>query len=743
MKIKQKTKNWIVLITALLLFFSFYLFLALRLGKNVKGNVSQGTISMASSFLERETRSIDEKFSSAIDYFSSNSLEDFPIFDFVEIEEKKSEKGLSIDDGYLKYSNGERALMMELAPIFQFDNPLISSITVSLPGKGEWGIGKREVDDTRIEFNLEKTGLKVDYTISQQFLEANQERGITLVVSNMIYVAVLFIIFIVFMAIYTFSREPFAANKNKKMVDRILSAVTDDFVFLVEVDVKTRIEKIFFVSKGPHPQWSDKKTHKYDESIKEYADVVVAPEDRKRFLEVTEFNALMEYFKNNDNECIIEYDVIVNGGRRRYQGKFTLSLQDPEGAKIYVGVRDITLIEEERTEYNRKLMSALAQAEEANKGKSYFLFNMSHDIRTPLNAIIGYSELAKNHLDEKEVLDDYIYKIQTCGRQLLGLIGDVLDMAKIESGNLEISEKPCLCQDLMSDIMISVNESAKKKGLEFEASGNACHSTILCDKVKVQKILLNILSNAVKYTPQGGKISLSVQEKIREDEGLSDFTFVVKDNGIGISKEFLPYIFNSFSRERNATISGVSGTGLGMTITKRLVDAMGGKIEVESQQNMGTTVTVSITFSRLVGLEEKREEIIPDAFLKDIRVLLVEDNEINGEIASEMLRELKVNVDLVTNGKECIDALLEKDAGYYDLVLMDIQMPVMDGYEATRIIRRFSDKDKRLIPVIAMTANAFEEDKQKAFQSGMNGHLAKPVEMRHLIQALKSAIGKK
>ena len=743
MKIKQKTKNWIVLITALLLFFSFYLFLALRLGKNVKGNVSQGTISMTSSFLERETRSIDEKVSSAIDYFSSNSLEDFPIFDFVEIEEKKSEKGLSIDGGYLKYSNGERALMMELAPIFQFDNPLISSITVSLSGKGEWGIGKREVDDTRIEFNLEKTGLKVAYTISQQFLAANQERGITLVVSNMIYVAILFIVFIVFMAIYTFSREPFAANKNKKMVDRILSAVTDDFVFLVEVDVKTRIEKIFFVSKGPHPQWSDKKTHKYDESIKEYADVVVAPEDRKRFLEVTEFNALMEYFKNNDNECIIEYDVIVNGGRRRYQGKFTLSLQDSEGAKIYVGVRDTTLIEEERTEYNRKLMSALAQAEEANKGKSYFLFNMSHDIRTPLNAIIGYSELAKNHLDEKEVLDDYIYKIQTCGRQLLGLIGDVLDMAKIESGNLEISEKPCLCQDLMSDIMISVNESAKKKGLEFEASGNACHSTILCDKVKVQKILLNILSNAVKYTPKGGKISLSVQEKIREDEGLSDFTFIVKDNGIGISKEFLPYIFNSFSRERNATISGVSGTGLGMTITKRLVDAMGGKIEVESQQNMGTTVTVSITFSRLVGLEEKREEIIPDAFLKGIRVLLVEDNEINGEIASEMLRELKVNVDLVTNGKECIDALLEKDAGYYDLVLMDIQMPVMDGYEATRIIRRFSDKDKRLIPVIAMTANAFEEDKQKAFQSGMNGHLAKPVEMRHLIQALKSAIGKK
>lgn len=743
MKIKQKTKNWIVLITALLLFFSFYLFFALRLGKNVKGNVSQGTISMASSFLERETRSIDEKVSSTIDYFSSNSLEDFPIFDFVEIEEKKSEKGLSIDGGYLKYSNGERALIMELAPIFQFDNPLISSITVSLPGKGEWGIGKREVDDTRIEFNLEKTGLKVAYTISQQFLAANQERGITLVVSNMIYVAILFIVFIVFMAIYTFSREPFAANKNKKMVDRILSAVTDDFVFLVEVDVKTRIEKIFFVSKGPHPQWSDKKTPKYDESIKEYADVVVAPEDRKRFLEVTEFNALMEYFKNNDNECIIEYDVIVNGERRRYQGKFTLSPQDPEGAKIYVGVRDTTLIEEERTEYNRKLMSALAQAEEANKGKSYFLFNMSHDIRTPLNAIIGYSELAKNHLDEKEVLDDYIYKIQTCGRQLLGLIGDVLDMAKIESGNLEISEKPCLCQDLMSDIMISVNESAKKKGLEFEASGNACHSTILCDKVKVQKILLNILSNAVKYTPQGGKISLSVQEKIREDEGLSDFTFVVKDNGIGISKEFLPYIFNSFSRERNATISGVSGTGLGMTITKRLVDAMGGKIEVESQQNMGTTVTVSITFSRLEGLEEKREEIIPDAFLKDIRVLLVEDNEINGEIASEMLRELKVNVDLVTNGKECIDALLEKDAGYYDLVLMDIQMPVMDGYEATRIIRRFSDKDKRLIPVIAMTANAFEEDKQKAFQSGMNGHLAKPVEMRHLIQALKSAIGKK
>lgn len=719
MKIKQKMKNWIVFISAVILFFFFYIFFALRLGSNVRNNVSQGAISMASAFLKSETRAIDDRISN----LCSDSSSDFVL-----------------EDGYIKCSLGKDEEVIDLSSLFDPDNPLLSSVSISLPGKWTWEKGSASRGDIALSFRLEKTGLEIIYYISSSYLASSQEKGISLVVRNMIYVAILFITFIVGMAIYTFNREPFAENKNKKTIDRILSAVTEDFVFLVVVDVRTRIEKVFFLSNGPRPKWTGKdKT--YDENIKEYAEKIVAPEDRARFLETVEFDSLMNYFKKSGNEVSIEYDVIIDGERRRYQGKFTFSTQDPEGVKIYVGVRDITKIEEERTEYNRRLMSALAEAEEANKGKSYFLFNMSHDIRTPLNAVIGYSELAKKHLDDRDVLEDYINKIQICGNQLLGLIGDVLDMAKIESGKIDLSRNPCLCQDMMNEVVVSVNESAKEKGLSFEASGNACHTTILCDKVKVQKILLNILSNAVKYTPGGGKVTLSVHEEIKGDGDLSDFTFVIRDNGIGISKEFLPYVFNSFSRERNATLSGVSGTGLGMTITKRLVDAMGGKIEIESEQGKGTTVTVFLTFKRFENkVIEKKEEKLPEISLEGKRVLLAEDNEINSEIASEMLREVGISTEVVTNGEECVNALLSHSAGYYDLVLMDVQMPVMDGYEATRTIRRFQDKDKRMIPVIAMTANVFEEDKEKAYQSGMNGHLSKPIDMALLISTLNKCL---
>ncbi len=719
MKIKQKMKNWIVFISAVILFFFFYIFFALRLGSNVRNNVSQGAISMASAFLKSETRAIDDRISN----LCSDSSCDY-VF----------------EEGFIKCSLGKDEEVIDLSSLFDPDNPLLSSVSISLPGKWTWEKGSASRGDIALSFRLEKTGLEIIYYISSSYLVSSQEKGISLVVRNMIYVAILFITFIVGMAIYTFNREPFAENKNKKTIDRILSAVTEDFVFLVVVDVRTRIEKVFFLSNGPRPKWTGKdKT--YDENIKEYAEKIVAPEDRARFLETVEFDSLMNYFKKSGNEVSIEYDVIIDGERRRYQGKFTFSTQDPEGVKIYVGVRDITKIEEERTEYNRRLMSALAEAEEANKGKSYFLFNMSHDIRTPLNAVIGYSELAKKHLDDRDVLEDYISKIQICGNQLLGLIGDVLDMAKIESGKIDLSLNPCLCQDMMNEVVVSVNESAKEKGLSFEASGNACHTTILCDKVKVQKILLNILSNAVKYTPGGGKVTLSVHEEIKGDGDLSDFTFVIRDNGIGISKEFLPYVFNSFSRERNATLSGVSGTGLGMTITKRLVDAMGGKIEIESEQGKGTTVTVFLTFKRFENkVIEKKEEKLPEISLEGKRVLLAEDNEINSEIASEMLREVGISTEVVTNGEECVNALLSHSAGYYDLVLMDVQMPVMDGYEATRTIRRFQDKDKRMIPVIAMTANVFEEDKEKAYQSGMNGHLSKPIDMALLISTLNKCL---
>ena len=287
--------------------------------------------------------------------------------------------------------------------------------------------------------------------------------------------------------------------------------------------------------------------------------------------------------------------------------------------------------------------------------------------------------------------------------------------------------------------MASVTKEAEEKGIELRAEGNACHSTILCDKVKVQKILLNVIGNAIKYTPEGGKVEITVKEEEIEREK-SRFTFTVSDNGIGISEEFLPYIFNSFSRERSATMSGVTGTGLGMSITKRLVDVMGGTITVESQQGKGTVVTVVLEFRK--GFEEEKQEEQEEncLSLKGCRVLLVEDNEINREIALEMLREIGVDAESAVNGEECINMLLSHDRGYYSAVLMDIQMPVMDGYEAARKIRSFSDPLKRNIPIIAMTANAFEEDRQKAFRSGMNSHISKPIDTKLLTATLQSCL---
>jgi len=391
-------------------------------------------------------------------------------------------------------------------------------------------------------------------------------------------------------------------------------------------------------------------------------------------------------------------------------------------------------------EHQKKLQEALTQANAANEAKSVFLANMSHDIRTPMNAIIGFTELLEKHADESEKRDDYISKIKVSGKYLLELLNNILEMARIESGQTVVDEKIWSLEQF-NDTLISVfRDDIEQKGLKFVWEINVEHSYVWCDSTKVQEIFFNLMSNAVKYTPEGGTITLRISELPSDREGYAVLKTEVDDTGIGISKDFLPYIFDEFTRERNTTQSKIGGTGLGMPIAKKLVDIMGGSISVESEVGRGTRFTVTLPYriadeaSFEKSLEVKAEYDLDEFAGK--RLLIAEDNDLNAEIATEILEELGFKVDRATDGVDCIDMLQKAETGYYDLILMDVQMPNLNGYQATKRIRELSGP-KKDIPIIAMTANAFEEDKQTAFSVGMNGHIAKPIDMDNLIEQLK------
>ena len=742
---KQKTRNWIVLIVSVTVFFSLYAVMGINIGRSVRDNISNGVSSSAKAFLEEKAEEMDRNLDdvrNALPYVYGNE-ELLPILGIESVSLSSiSVPPQAIDGEYLLLSRQEGGKTyvgkISIPSLFLDEGEGVGG-TITLAEGGSWSSGTLSESAVIVERELTSLSGKISLYTEIAVPEESLSRGASVVMRGIKLGAVLFIVFILTLVAYVTHIEPFSEDRNKKKVDRIFRAVTDDFVFLVEVDMKSRTETVYYVSDlgKDIPRWST-DSRDFEKNISAYADVVVAAEDRENFRSQTRLDALMDHFRKNNNEYIIEYDVALNGRKLRFQGRFAY-FPEENPPKMYIGIRDITATEKEKSDNHRKLMEALEAAEEANKGKSYFLFNMSHDIRTPLNAIIGYSDLAKRHLDDKELIGGYVDKIQSCGRQLVGLIGDVLDMAKIESGRTDLVERPCLCQDMMSDVFNSVMAAAEDKGLEFEATGNACHTTLICDKVKIQKILLNVLSNAVKYTPKGGKVSLDVNEKKREGENVSDFTFVVKDNGIGISESFLPFVFNSFSRERSATLSGISGTGLGMSITKRLVDAMGGEIGISSRQGEGTTVTIRLSLKTMETEEEEKSEK-KKISLRGLKILLAEDNEINREIVTEMLREEEIMVDAAEDGEACIRKLLEHGPGYYSLILMDIQMPKMDGYEASRRIRKLADSALRTIPIVAITANAFEEDRDKAFKAGMNSHISKPIDMDLLLSTIEKCI---
>ena len=397
---------------------------------------------------------------------------------------------------------------------------------------------------------------------------------------------------------------------------------------------------------------------------------------------------------------------------------------------------------------NDKLEIALKKAEDASFAKTRFLNNMSHDIRTPMNAILGYAQLMEDELKEKDLpeISEYLKKLQQSGNLLLSIINNVLDMARIESGRMEIDENYGMIEDIWQTLFEIFDDEAKKKNIALHYTINVEHEHILTDVTKVKEIFVNILSNTMKYTPSGGSVMINIDELPCSGPGYMIVRTRVSDTGIGMSQEYLTNIFEAFTRERNTTKSKIAGTGLGMSIVKKYVELLGGTIDVESELGKGSTFTV--TLKHKIADENyyvKNYAENPETYseiLKDRKILLAEDNDLNAEIAEAILERAGLKTERVEDGIQCVNKIEKMPAGTYDMILMDIQMPKMNGYKATQAIRRLPDKDKAYIPIIAMTANAFAEDRKKAFDAGMNGHIAKPIDIEKLGAVILSVLNK-
>ena len=395
-------------------------------------------------------------------------------------------------------------------------------------------------------------------------------------------------------------------------------------------------------------------------------------------------------------------------------------------------------------QYAADLKKAAELAKSANEAKTRFLFNMSHDIRTPMNAIIGFSGLLEKNLQNEEKAKEYLGKICSSGNLLMTIINQILEIARIERGTIALQLKAEDINAVFHTVNTVFEEDIRKKNLQYSADLDVYHTFIFCDRVKLQEIMLNIISNAIKYTSDGHAVHVKIYEKDSENPRKARFIFTCEDTGIGMSEEYLPHIFEEFSREHTTTENKVAGTGLGLPIVKSMIELMGGSIQVESTQGVGTKFTVDISFDTASEADVYRNQISeqPDILekLEGKRILLAEDNDLNAEIAIELLAEQKIITDRAEDGAECLDKLEKAVAGYYDMILMDIQMPVMDGYDAAARIRRMKDEKKASIPIVAMTANAFAEDRQKAISMGMNDHVAKPIDMNVLLPVIAKYI---
>lgn len=524
--------------------------------------------------------------------------------------------------------------------------------------------------------------------------------------------------------------------KEQYQLMETISRETED-VFMVDLN---QMLSVPIKANGVFVPDDKKKARSYDQAWETYINTYVATKDRERVTQAVAIDQVKANLKNASSYSC-RYRLVPGEPITHCQVKFAYR-GSKESNSLIIGIRCIDDIIESEKEQQAILESARNMAEAANKAKSTFLFNMSHDIRTPMNAIVGYTDLILNNTEDTDRCIDYIKKIKSSSDFLLSLINNVLEMARIESDRMVLDESPIQAGQIVEEVSAVYSELMHQKNITFTHTVDVRTKYIYADKVKLKEIFLNLVSNAYKYTPEGGEITFIRREIPCEKKGYALFETIVSDTGIGMSKEYLPILFDAFTRERNATENNIQGTGLGMPIVKKLVELMGGSISVESELGKGTTFRAIIPH-RIAGIEDiRRDDVayIDTTCFEGKRILLAEDNDLNAEIATEILKGAGLEVERAEDGIICVDMIQKAASGYYNLILMDIQMPNMNGYKAAQIIRALDDPVKRDIPIFAMTANAFEEDKQDALAADMNGHIAKPVNVNKLMEMIASAL---
>ena len=526
------------------------------------------------------------------------------------------------------------------------------------------------------------------------------------------------------------------ALNEARLGNEIISSIARTYQYISRIDIQADYFEEISNRDVEHLKYIHSGT--LSENNKRVCRGLVAEEYQDAFEKFTDISTLPERMKDEES-VVMEYRMKDGSW---HSLRFIEKKRDETGRLTHVLCAIRSISDAKRRE--QTLIYQVAEAKKDAAVKTRFLSNMSHDIRTPMNAIIGFSGLLEKNLQNEEKAKEYLGKICSSGNLLMTIINQILEIARIESGTTALQLKAEDINAVFHTVNTVFEEDIRKKNLQYSADLDVYHTFIFCDRVKLQEIMLNIISNAIKYTSDGHAVHVKIYEKDSEDPRKARFIFTCEDTGIGMSEEYLPHIFEEFSREHTTTENKVAGTGLGLPIVKSMIELMGGSIQVESTQGVGTKFTVDISFDMASEADVYRDQISeqPDVLekLEGKRILLAEDNDLNAEIAIELLAEQKIITDRAEDGAECLDKLEKADSGYYDMILMDIQMPVMDGYDAAARIRRMKDEKKASIPIIAMTANAFAEDRQKAISMGMNDHVAKPIDMNVLLPVIAKYI---